>query len=159
MFFLLLVQKKVPKKSTPATIYSRCRAPWLSFTATVNSAKQFLSSTSTIRGAFALIRVCEPDFSKGLAPSFSPIIVRLHFQKMQAKKIAPPEIPNNTACPELVSGKQSLRPFSSIINTIIKYKDCTCALACPAGGPPQADDFFGSFYIKACPDSSGAKSR
>jgi hypothetical protein len=25
MYFLLLVQKKVPKKSTPATIYSRCR--------------------------------------------------------------------------------------------------------------------------------------
>jgi hypothetical protein len=27
MFFLLLVQKKEPKKSTPATIYSRCRTP------------------------------------------------------------------------------------------------------------------------------------
>jgi hypothetical protein len=26
-YFLLLVQKKVPKKSTPATIYSRCRTP------------------------------------------------------------------------------------------------------------------------------------
>jgi hypothetical protein len=27
MFFLLLVQKKERKKSTPATIYSRCRTP------------------------------------------------------------------------------------------------------------------------------------
>jgi len=44
MYFLLLVQKKVPKKSTPATMYSRCRTPWFGFCATVNSAKQFLSS-------------------------------------------------------------------------------------------------------------------
>ena len=48
MFFLLLVQKKEPKKSTPALIYSHCRMPWVSFSATVDSAKQFLSSTSTI---------------------------------------------------------------------------------------------------------------
>jgi len=27
MYFLLLVQKKVPKKSTPAMIYSHCRTP------------------------------------------------------------------------------------------------------------------------------------
>jgi hypothetical protein len=27
IYFLLLVQKKVTKKSTPATIYSRCRTP------------------------------------------------------------------------------------------------------------------------------------
>jgi len=27
IFFLLLVQKKEPKKSTPAMIYSHCRAP------------------------------------------------------------------------------------------------------------------------------------
>jgi len=45
MFFLLLVQKKERKKSTPAIIYSHCRTPWFSFGATVNCAKQFLSST------------------------------------------------------------------------------------------------------------------
>jgi hypothetical protein len=70
---------------------------------------------------------------------------------MQAKKTAPPEIANNTACPELVSGKQSLRPFSSIINTIIKYKDCTCALACPAGGPPRRMIFLVLFASKPVP--------
>ena len=32
------------------------------------------------------------------------------------------------------------------------YDDYACALACPAGGasgPPQADDFFATFCIKA----------
>ena len=48
MFFLLLVQKKERKKSTPAMIYSHCRTPWFNFSATVNYTKQFLSSTSTI---------------------------------------------------------------------------------------------------------------
>ena len=48
IFFLLLVQKKERKKSTPATIYSRCRTPWFSCSATVNWAKKLLSSTSTI---------------------------------------------------------------------------------------------------------------
>ena len=48
IFFLLLVQKKERKKSTPAMIYSHCRTPWFSFSATVNWAKQFLSSASTI---------------------------------------------------------------------------------------------------------------
>ena len=52
LFFLLLVQKKVTKKSTPAMIYSHYRTPWLNFSATVNWAKQFLSSTSTIVEVF-----------------------------------------------------------------------------------------------------------
>ncbi len=60
MFFLLLVQKKEHKEkhtgNDPDSYRdSRCRTPWCSFSATVNSAKQFLSSTSTISGAFFVI--------------------------------------------------------------------------------------------------------
>jgi len=54
---------------------------------------------------------------------------------MQTKKTAPPWITNST--------KQQLQPISSINNAITKYKDCSCALACPA---------------TACPDEGGRAS-
>ena len=45
---------------------------------------------------------------------------------MQAKKTAPIGVSNNTT--------QAVRPISSVNEVIINYKDCSCALACPAGG-------------------------
>jgi len=50
---------------------------------------------------------------------------------------APFDVSNNT--------KQALRPANSISVVISNYKDCSCTLACPAGGPPRRMIFFGTF--------------
>jgi hypothetical protein len=53
---------------------------------------------------------------------------------MQAKKTAPFDVSNST--------KQADSNYQFNRECNHNLFECSCALACPAGGPPQADDFF-----------------
>ena len=136
MFFLLLVQKKERKKSTPAMIYSHCQTPWLGFSATVNSAKQFLSSASTINENCFFTRSLAKLFSAlNLPAPFPPTNWMLFWLKKAEAGTAPLDVSNST--------KQADSNY--LFNQECNYNlfEFSCALACPA---------------TACPDKGGRAS-
>ena len=117
---------------------------WFSFSTTVDWAKQFLSSTSTIIVVCSFCRNCiyyEASLGK-LWRSFrtKEIFQRLVSSatgcylttvKRQGRNTAPFGASNNT--------KQALRPITSISKCNHNLSDSSCALACPV--PTQSGSF------------------
>jgi hypothetical protein len=78
-------------------------------------------------GAVLFIAIGKIDsVVKTLPAPFPPTNLKLFLFENAEAGTAPPCISNST--------KQSLHPINSIKKAIIKYKDCSCAPACPAGG-------------------------
>ena len=135
IFFLLLVQKKERKKSTPAMIYGHCRTPWLDFSTTVNCAKQFLSSASTINENSFFTRSLAKLFSAlNLPAPFPPTNWMLFWLKKAEAGTAPLGVSNSTK--QADSDCQYNQEFN------YNLFECLCALACRPAEHRAGLDFF-----------------